>query len=463
MVLKCRTVCHTSMAFLSIAAAMVLPGLSFSADENVASFPQMQISGSLSLRYSFRTTDLATERVSDQDAFADLRLNAAGPGADDLEFHFLGSLRSDLDGNQNVQPFFPLEDINNTHDRRVDGEVYEAYTVLKNTLRPDVRARVGRQPGTRDEQITFDGVAADVGAANGKVNVTLYGGVAVHFQEVNSHWGEDSLQGAGIDYRPVPSTGMSADYLLVNDKQEYLPDNELFRDRLLAFKVWHRFEPFSRISAAYRFLDGDPRDLAVKAAAALPGQDIELTASYYRQIQDRDELTNEFAPVSFVMGTSAPFQSVDLKARKFFGDWLSLDAGYFKRLLLDNGDTGPFNKDYSRSYLASELMDLFFPGLSWTLTAEVWRTSGATTDTYGTDLAYSFRTRGRKGRVAAGTYFSLFKYDYYLELGAREKVRTYYVEGKHAMADRVSLNARYEFEQGIEKYQVLRLGMRYEF
>ncbi len=463
MALKCSSIHRILRILLAVAAVMVLPRAAFSADEKDVPAPGLQVNGSLSLRYWYRTTDLSTHRVSDQDAIADLRLNATGREESDPELHFLGSVRSDLDGEQSLHPYFPLEDINNTHDRRATAEVYEAYAVLNNPLRSDLRARLGRQPGTRDEQITFDGVAADAGMANGKVNVTVYGGVAVHFQEVNTHWGEDSLQGAGIDLRLLPSTGMSADYLLVSDRQEYLSGRELFRDRLLAFKAWRRFAQFAQVSASYRFLDGDPRDLSVKASAVLAAQDAEMTASYYRQLKERAELTNEFAPVSFIMGSSSPYQSLDLKARKFFGERLALDAGYFKRLLLDGTDAGPFNKEYSRSYLSSELRDLFIPGLSWTLTGEVWQAGGASTDSYGTDLAYAFRARGRKGRVAAGTYYSLYKYDYYLELGEREKVRTYYLEGRQAVADGVSLHARYEYERGIEEYQTLRVGMRYEF
>ena len=449
-----------------IALPVILAGLflHISASDALERTSPTTVDGSLSLRYTFRTAELATdERIQDQDVFTDLRLDVTRSNSRPYEFHFLGSLRSDLDGDHNVKTFFPFEDINNTHKGRTTGTVYEAYAVLKNDTRPDTRARVGRQAGTRDEAVYFDGIAADIGMAGGRANLTLYGGIAVSFYEVDGHWGDDALEGVGIDFRPLASTGISADYLVVSDRPGELPAAALEHDRMTAFKIWHRFAPASRVSAAYRFLDGDPRDMTLTAVTVLPLGDLELTGNYYRQIQERDERSSEVAPFTTVLGVSAPFHSVDLKARKYLGDQAVLDAGYFKRELLDSADTGPFNKEYSRSYGAMELLDLFVAGLSWSITGERWQTDGTETASAGTDLAYRFKAKGRDGRAGIGTYYSLFKYDSYAALGVREKVRTYYIEGKVAVVRTLSVNGRYEFERGIEQYQTLRLGMRYDF
>ena len=312
-----------------IALPVILAGLflHISASDALERTSPTTVDGSLSLRYTFRTAELATdERIQDQDVFTDLRLDVTRSNSRPYEFHFLGSLRSDLDGDHNVKTFFPFEDINNTHKGRTTGTVYEAYAVLKNDTRPDTRARVGRQAGTRDEAVYFDGIAADIGMAGGRANLTLYGGIAVSFYEVDGHWGDDTLEGVGIDFRPLASTGISADYLVVRDRPGELPAAGLEHDRMTALKIWHRFAPASRVSAAYRF-----------------------------------------------------------------------------------------------------------------------------------------KAKGRDGRAGIGTYYSLFKYDSYADLGVREKVRTYYIEGKVAVVRTLSVNGRYEFERGIEQYQTLRLGMRYDF
>ncbi len=64
--------------------------------------------------------------------------------------------------------------------------------------------------------------------------------------------------------------------------------------------------------------------------------------------------------------------------------------------------------------------------------------------------------------MSAASY-SLYKYDYYTELGFRQKVQTYYMNGKVPLGKGVSINSSYEYEDSIEKYQTFKLGMRYDF
>jgi len=70
---------------------------------------------------------------------------------------------------------------------------------------------------------------------------------------------------------------------------------------------------------------------------------------------------------------------------------------------------------------------------------------------------------GGARKVNAGSYYSLYKYDYYSSLGERTNVRTYYVKCDYPFAQHYTLNGSYEFEQGLEDYQTAKLGMRYDF
>jgi hypothetical protein len=461
-----RIVRRPAAFLLSISIALFVPGKVFAAPDagtpaSAADAADVQVDGSLSFRYISRSSDTGSARLRDQDAYADLRLDVAQPAAGRHEFHLNGTLRSDLDGDQDPHTFSPLEDIGDAHARRTVGTVYEAYYALNNPFRSLTQVRAGRQAGTRDEPVYFDGIAADLGTD--RLNVTVYGGAAIHFSEVGRHWGNDTVEGAGIDYTPLPGLGLSADWLAVADEWESDPGGGTAKDRILAFKVRQRLASSVHYSVKYRLLDGDPKDLSVTAQAASPAWDAEASAHYVRQFRVQDELSTDLAPFTEVIGRSAPFQSVDLKVRKTVADRVSIDAGYFIRTLLHPADEGPFNKEYSRSFLAADIADLFFPGLSWSLTAERWDAKETGTNTYGTDLAYRVKRRGREARLGIGTYYSLYKYDYYTELGVRDKVRTYYLDAKYPFGRSFSLNGRYEFERGIEEYQTMRLGMRYDF
>jgi hypothetical protein len=320
---------------------------------------------------------------------------------------------------------------------------------------------MGRQSGTRDEPVIFDGISADLGGE--KLNITLYGGAAIHFFEIDRQWGDDTLEGAGIDYRPFPATGMSADFLAVKDKRTFTPAEDTVHDRMVSLKLWQRFEPFTRLTAKYRLLDGDPRDLSLKAVTALQAANVEASFNYFRQFRSQNELSNEFSLFYDVVGRSAPFQSFDIKVRKFFAERVAVDLGYYKRELLDASDEGSFNKEYKRLFLDVEVMDLFLNNLSGMVLAEQWESQGRSYDAVGADLSYKIKRNKKEARVSIGTNYSLYKYDYYTELGVREQVRTYYLTGKYPLYDGFSVNGAYEYEHSFEKYQTLRLGMRYDF
>jgi hypothetical protein len=423
--------------------------------------PATSVNGYFSARYIYRTATFPDGRVSDQDAFADLRIDVTRPKDDRYEFHFLGSVRSDLDGNQNVNTFNPLEDIGDTYGTRLIGNVYEANVVMNEPLQHLTRVRIGRQSGARDEPVFFDGIAMDLG--NEKVNLTLYGGAAINFFEIDRQWGDDTLEGAGIDYRPLPSTGMSADFLVVKDKRSFTAAGDTVQDRMVSLKLWQRFEPFARLTAKYRLLDGDPRDLSLKAVTTWQAVDLDASVNYFRQFRTQNELSNELSLFYDVIGRSAPYQSYDIKVRKFFADRVAMDLGYFKRELLDTADEGPFNKEYKRMFLDVEVMDLFMNNLSGTVLVEQWESQGRSYDAVGADLSYKIKRNKKEARVSIGTNYSLYKYDYYTELGVREQVRTWYLSGKYPLKDGFSVNGAYEYEHSFETYQTLRLGMRYDF
>src|SRR5512139_3200726 len=85
--------------------------------------PSTNVTGYFSARYLYRTASSSGGRISDQDFFGDLRLDITRPKKNDFEFHFLGSVRSDIDGNQDQATFYPLESVWDTFGSRTVGKV----------------------------------------------------------------------------------------------------------------------------------------------------------------------------------------------------------------------------------------------------------------------------------------------------------------------------------------------------
>lgn len=460
---------HRICALWVLVLCLSLPRVLFAVDQTppaapaIATDPSYTVSGYASARYVFRTAKTDEQRFKDQDVFGDLRFDVTSPKERSVEFHFFGAARSDLDGGQNTAAFHPFEDAADARRSRAGGYVYEAHLDLNDPFSKVTRLRIGRQAGSRDEPVFFDGLAADLGGD--KLNLTLYGGAAVHFYEIDSSWGDDLLGGAGLDLRPTTLTGLSLDYLTVRDERTFIAANDVVQDRFFSLKLTQRFAQYNRVTAKYRYLNSEPRDAALHAAAVYPEGEAELSAGYFRQFRAQNELSNELSLYFDVIGRSSPYESYDIRIRKFFGSILAVDLGYFKRALLDaDQDRGPFDREFTRTYADAEVSDLIVPGLSWTIIAEWWKSGERKFRTLGSDLSYTGgKKAGKQAKISIGTSYSLYRYDYYIELGAREQVRTYYLTSKYPLGPRLSLNAGYELEHGTQDYQTVKAGMRYDY
>jgi hypothetical protein len=460
------------IVFAGLSASLLCGGPSIAATPSQTLSPvepsvaesAVAVDGYLSTRYVTRSTttlDPATLRetkVSDEDLSGELRFDITMPKTNRFEFHFLGTLRKDLDGNSDLTGYYPLEDIGNTYRNESHGYLYDAHLGINDPLSFLTQVRIGRQAGLRDEPVFFDGLATDL-RMGPLLNFTLYGGAAVRFYETDTHWGDDTLGGAGLDLTPGSFTKFSLDYLTIKSALSTTIDQQ---DNMVSLKLWQSIASFMKASVKYRFLNSDPRDVTVRLIGTIAPANIEVNLNYFNQFKVENELANELSLYSSVLGQSSPYQTYDVKLRMLLGEHYAVDLGYFKRTLQEETQATAFDRDFSRAFMLLEIMDLPMDRVSFTLTGEQWSTKGRKFNSSGLDIGYRFKNR-KNASVNAGTYYSLYKYDYYTELGLRENILTYYVSGKVPLGLGVSMNGSYEFEDGLEKYQMFKLGMRYDF
>ncbi len=432
-------------------------------EEGETEASSMALDGYVAAKYVSRTARPAQgseiEEEGDEDLFAHLRVDAAFPRERRYEFHFLGLVRSDLDGEQSRQGFFPFEDTGDTNKSATAGYVFEAHFDVNHALAFLTQLLLGRQAGTRDELIFFDGLAADLHTFK-PLRLTVYGGRAVHFFEVNGDAGSDSLAGLGIDLFPKSPTRVSLDYLSTEDQRE--PGREL-KDRLVALKIKQRFSRHWRGLAKARNINGEQRDFKLRATGSFPKAGVGLNAAYFRQYRTQNELSQEFSPIFDILGQSHPFHSLDLKLRWAFATDYGIHLGYFRRELREEEDEGPFNRQYDRAFAIFDMDHFLFHRFSTALTAERWKSGAQSFESSGLDLGYRLGDGPSHARLNGGTYYSLYKYDYYADLGERTRVRTYYVKGKLPLDGGFSVNGAFEYEKTLEIYQTLKLGGRYDF
>jgi hypothetical protein len=460
---------------MTLAAILMPAGTSLAASFNQLSGKQssekqpsqteessVAVTGYFNARYTFRTAETTSGDVARQQiAYGELRIDATTPKTGRYEFHFMGNVRNNFDGNRDIHTYYPLEDIGHTGPDHTVGYLYEAHLDINEPFSRVTQIRMGRQASTRGEPVYFDGIAMDVRPAQ-KVNLTLYGGAGVNFYEINRSEGDDTVAGAGIDLYPTNSTGIGLDYLYIKDRRDYLQLTDV-QDDLLSLRIWQRITPSIKATANFRYQNGEARDLNLRILGSFPASGTEFGAGYLRQFNIQSVQSNPLSPFVDVMGPTTPFQLIEVKVRQFFGTRYAVDLAYSRRDLIGSDPPGEFNHEFSRATAGFEISDLLTRNLSLTLTGDAWRSDGRDYTSGGADIGYSFGKKGKLAKINAGTYYSLYKYDYYQQLGEQDRVRTYYVTVKAPLARQLSLNVNYEYEQTIENFQTLRTAIRYDF
>ena len=376
----------------------------------------------------------------------------------EYEVHFLGDERVDIDGNVNETSFNPFESIGDSQQNQ--GRIYEA-NVDRNHLGKVRKLRIGRQSYTRDSWLLYDGLSAIL-ALSHSTKVVVLAGIPVHFYEETP--GNDTLGGLSVDYLPSRSSKLSLDFLSVKDERESRDGISDQNDQLVSVQYSQRFfDRDSRALVRYRWINDLPRDFKIHSANRNVVGGLEFELSYFRQFRSQKELSDEFSSYYDIIGESLPHQTANIKIRKQFGDDYLLDVVYFQKSLLEDEEETAFNREYSRTSAVFAIENLMAYGLDFSINAETWDSDTYSGNTGGFDIEYQTERSRRSTKVSLGHYFTLYKYDYYLELGERTQVTTTDLKTKVPFGMNYNLTARYLIEQSIEDYQKVEIGIQYLF
>ena len=406
--------------------------------------------GSLSMRYRARSTG----DDSDHDLGGVLALDVANPSVPWITGHLQARVDADLDGDDGV-----FQELSDTYDGSVVGKLYLAYADIELDARPEDSPgmlRVGRQSDPRlPEVLRLDGLTY-LTRPMGKNEIELgaYAGIPVHLYESSSDG--DRSYGTFAEGRPWRGGRARFDWMHLED-DEVLGDH---RDDLLSLGLWQRLAQHWRVEGEYSHLEGDPRDLRLRAFYERPDSATIVRLGYFELLETQTAHATELDPFSEQLFDYFPYRQSTLNVSQAFGERTVVDAGFDLRRVSDSGDVGEFNRDWERYYVTTTLNDLYAEDIALSLTADRWDDDDRDTSSFGADLSYAADARWNG---AIGTYYSLYKYEF-LELDEREDVRTYYARASYELSARLDLELLYEFEDDdLDTYNTLRLGAQWQF
>lgn len=409
------------------------------------------IHGSLSSRYRLRSTSGAR----DQDLYETLVLDVGDARTAPVTAHFMGRMSWDMDGIHDADSKQVFPSLSDTGGDELQGLLYEAYVDVQRP--PAVGAlRVGRQIDYMTPEFAFfDGVSlASKESAQWKLTGGAYGGVPSRLWDTPNSG--DALYGLWGEGRPWKGGRLRLDWMHVDEDARLGP----YDDDLYGLSAWQRCGEKLGFDGRYTRLEGDDRDVRLRANWNDAEADWLLQADWFRLLSTQRDFANEFDPFYSSLQDYFPFDQFRAQTSKGLGEHTRVDGGIDLRRVSDSGDEGAYNHDYDRGWLSLVLLDLFADGLSFTLTGDKWNSDDQDIDTWGFDVSRKLESGYE---FSLGSSFALYKYDYFLDR-ERDDVRDYYLRLRKKQSESWTFDARYDYEDDDgDAYHVLMLGATWRF
>jgi hypothetical protein len=415
--------------------------------------PPQWVHGSLAVRYRGRTNGDDT----DHEISNVLTLDVADPKSPGgVSGHLLARMDVDAEGKDDGEVFGDLSD---TYDSDVISKVYLAFADIpvdgQSKESPGL-LRVGRQQDpSLPEVLRLDGVSyLTPPLGKNEVEVGAYGGIPVHLYESSSEG--DSAFGTFVEGNPWQGGRARVDWMHLED-EEVLGEGQ---DDLLALGLWHDLPEHWRFEGEYTHLEGDPRDLRLRALYDDGKGETIVRAEYFELLETQKAHVTELDPFYEQMLEYFPYRQATLNVSQVLGPRTVVDVGFNLRRVSESDDVGEFNRDWERYYATATWSDLWTDGLALSVTVDRWDDEDRDTSTLGADLSYE---ASENWNASIGSYYSLYKYQL-LELDEREDVRTYYVRASREVSESFDITCMYELENDdIDTYHTLRVGGLWRF
>ena len=438
----------------------------------------IKYSGSVNFQYQGRFQG----SQSANDLSQNLYFNVDGLFDGKVSVSLAMKFEEELDGYDTYQQnstYYSFEGISDTYSQRNNGSLYYLYTDIKDVFGP-TDLRLGRQYIYQLNFVHFDGASFKWDDL-GDFNLETFIGKPVDYYTSDGNL----TYGGSLDWHPwrYGSFGMA----FMNFSQDSYNDN------YLGFNAKQYFGDYLSLDEHYTFLNSDPQDFQVDGTYTVPALGLNLNATYYRQISELLDYSDQFSAYYQAIGDYEPFNMVTLGAYKEIGDHLTLNAGYTHRGLNDSYYESEYNRQYNLYFGGVTFRNIAVKDLDFSVTLQRWEThayitsttaelnanptAGGNTEpnevtvyynvpgdnfiTFSAEMAYHWN---KKNRIQIGTDFQKYKYNYDTNEEMVD-VRTSYLKWRWQLSEDWQFYAKLQQEQetGDDPYYEVVTSLSYSF
>ncbi|MBI3854900.1 MAG: hypothetical protein HY293_04335 [Planctomycetes bacterium] len=408
------------------------------------------LQGMIRVKYRYR----ATSTESDTDLYEIISLNYGNAAKDPVTAALTARLAEDLDGNRNVQGYYPFTSLDDRYRSSATQRLYTAYMDFR-PAGDDVQLRAGRQLLDEfPETVPMDGGLARL-QAGAHVVLSLFGGLPVNLFE--SSPAGDAMYGASAEWAPDPQRRgrYRVEYLHLRDENIL----GLHQDDLVGFTMDEGSGPFT-FHARYTMLEGKSRDFRGRLTAADPEAEflLQLQGTYvFHRIEALSYALDPYA--TFLMDLQ-PYVDLSLRASKSFGEPLTIDASLTSRQLVRNAADTTYNHEFKRVELSPLLRNWPLEDVSFRVSADYWNSSADDFWTVGGDVSWECR---RDLVLSAASSYALYSIDAFSG-EEHDRVRTWSLSLKWKVSKGSVIDVRFSLEQNsIDTFRIFEAGFRHAF
>jgi hypothetical protein len=393
---------------------------------------------------------------SPDDSDNDLRLLLQGgygsPGGS-FSANFSGGLWWDLDGATERGDLATFGSMRDEHDLTLNvyslwGQYDAAGTAAGKALR---YVKAGRQTTALGLPVTFDGLHAQFKGGAPNLEFFVLGGRTAHFYELDDELFEDWIASVGGIWRILPELQLTLDYRFQLEANQETSDDAVM-DNSYGLEARYRVSPYLAFSAYGRGLDDTFSHVGAAGRIASQEAKIGLDLRIDSQTVKLTEVTQGLDPYFAILGPSLPYVRWSADAWKEIPTKVGLFGvhGGWQGKVIVEGEDQAFNRNFGKLYVMGTVQDLMVAGLYANFITELHFAGLSPTDAVNEGSVAVGGAAGWKNRVVraeGGSFFSRYKYRYYVDLEEAANVRTVYAETSVKIQDWLSARLRYEFER----------------
>jgi hypothetical protein len=408
------------------------------------------VHGTLRMSYRYR----ATSADSDTDLYEILTLTYGNPERDPVTAALCARFAEDLDGNRNVQGFYPFTSADDARRSFATQRLYTAYLDFRPGGR-DLSVRAGRQIlDDFPEAVAMDGGLARVQIGT-RIVLTAFGGIPVNLFEPSPSG--DAMYGASAEWVPDPERRgrYRMEYLHIRDDNVF----GLHKDDLLAWSLDETWGPFA-VHARYTLLEGESRDVVTRLTGAIPDAEILFQVQGTYVFHQIGVLSYALDPYASFMMDLQPYFELSLRASKGFGECFSIDAAFTARELVRDAPETTYNHEFKRVEISPMIRKWPLEDLSLRVSADYWNSSATDFWTISGDLCWAVH---RDITLSVGSSYALYSVDAFTG-EERDRVRTYSFGLKWKVSQGSCIDARFMLEDtSVGTFRVFEFGFRHAF